>query len=150
MSVEIRVYVYPDGKPKSTVLWVSRHSPLPAQLESLSKRLGCIRVIQISKLFASAEEIIEYADRFRVNYIVAVLPLSMIMRLVELARSRGITVLWSEMEVVADKLLSPPTIDPDREVILTAKESDGSITYRVYRFKNFKKIRAIKMELEPI
>ena len=147
-SMEIREYVYPQGsKPETTVLWASRHSPLPAQLHYLYNKLGPIRIVQVAKVFSDANEIISLAKTFNAKYIVPVIPLSMILRLVE--NKNSFTILWAEMELVRQSN-QPITPNPECKMVLPTRDQNGKIQYKLHRFKCFKVIKAIKFELQPL
>ena len=138
--------IYESGRPgeKTVVLWVSRHPPLPIQIQRFEERLGGIEIWQLSGRVPDAEFVAEKAKEVNARYIVPVLPLSMIARLVELAKREGFIVLWAEMEQVSQGTGTPPEIDRTREVIV---EAHG--TWKVMRFKQFHVIKAVKLELEP-
>ena len=148
----IKKYEFPENAKeyKFTILWASRHDPLSAQLDYLYRRFGAIRVIQIAKFFNNAEEVLSYALRFDAKIIVAVLPLSIISKLLDLVADTGIRVLYSEMEKIYEGKEKPKSIDEDSEVLIVAKDEEGNTLYKVMRFKKFHYIRAIRMELEPL
>ena len=143
-EVSLRKVYESQAVEKTTVLWVSRHPPLPAQLEELERKLGGVVVYQLSGTIPNAEYVVEKARELNAKYIVPVLPLSMIARLTELSKRHGFTVLWAEMQQVSQGTGTPPEIDKAREVIV---EAHG--TWKVMRFKQFHKIKAVKLELEP-
>lgn len=129
---------------KTVVLWVSRHPPLPAQVKELEGKLGPVAVYQLSGMIPNAEYVAEKVAETSAEYVVPVLPLSMIARLTELARRQGFTVLWAEMEQIAQGTGTPPTIDETREVVTQAHG-----TWKVMRFKAFHVVKAVRLELEP-
>jgi len=146
-KVEIKEF-YSDPQPEHIVLWVSRHPPIKAQIETLKKKLGSIKVLQVSGLIPSAEFVAELVKKFNAQYVVPVLPLSFIARLSELARKNGFTLLWAEMEMVKQMNSEPkPNVDynPENEVFIKGYEG----TYKIMRFKQFHVIKAVKLELEP-
>ena len=147
-EVSLRKVYESQAVEKTTVLWVSRHPPLPAQLEELERKLGGVVVYQLSGTIPNAEYVVEKAKELNAKYIVPVLPLSMIARLSELSRREGFTVLWAEMQQV--KILSSepkPGKDYDPESETYIKGIEG--TYKIMRFVRFHKIRAVRLELEP-
>lgn len=137
----------PSKVPK--VLWISRHEPLAEQLHALCTKLGNFRLIKVPHGIPNAEWVIQnFPD---VDYIIPVLPLSMVARLVELAKERGITVLWAEMEQV--KVLDREPVpfedyNPQKDAVLAAREPDGRRTWKVMRFRAFHVIRGVRIELE--
>ena len=129
------------------VLWVSRHPPINAQIEALENKLGGINLFQLAGTVPNAEYVMEMAKKTHAEVIVPVLPLSMIARLAELCRKENIVLLWAEMEQV--KLLNhepkpEKDYDPNTEVWIKGYEN----TWKVMRFKGFKKIKQVKLELE--
>lgn len=126
------------------ILWASRHPVLLAQLEELRRKLTDVEIVYETGPFASAEEIMELAKKHHVKYIVPVLPLTMIARLIDLAKKEGITVLWAQMVPVATGKGEPPPYDGRRKTCVTYK--DG--TWRIFEFDCFKIIKGVKLELE--
>ncbi len=146
------IYESPTGMFKHHILWVSRHSPLKAQIEALERKLGAIVVYQLSGYISDADEVMDVAMRLGAHFIIPVLPLSFIARLVELARRVGKTVLWAEMEQV--KLMDnepKPGVDydPNVETVVIAAGAHEQRSYKIMRFKRFHVIKAVKLELEP-
>ena len=144
-GVEERVVIDDTGRFLSvtTVLWVSRHDPLLWQVAELRRLLGPVKVIQLSGRIPSAEYIAEKAREHGAKVVVPVLPLSMIARLVELARD--FEVWWAEMEQVAQGKGEPPRYDEYRETILTSPEG-----WKVMRFVRFHRVKAVRIESEPL
>jgi len=148
-QIEIQA-TYSDPNPEVTVLWVSRHRPLPAQIMELKKKLGRIKVIQVSSPVPNAEYVIELAQKFGAKIIVPVLPMSFIARLAELAPRHGITVLYAKMNVVAqvnsieeaEKLVKEA---PDRRTMTTY--ADGTI--KIHEFEKFEKVLKVFILTEP-
>ena len=108
-----KIYETESGEKKTVVLWVSRHQPLRAQIEELEKKLGPVEVWQLSGTIPSAEFIVDVVKKTKAQYVVPVLPLSMIARLSELSK-KGFTVLWAEMQQVSQVTGTPPDIDKAR------------------------------------
>lgn len=128
--------------PKPRLLWASRHVPLQIQREVLYEK-GIRTIVQFSMKFENAEQIVEIARKCECEYVVPVLPLSMIARLVELAPKYGITVLWAEMEQIKVLKTEPKAgvdYDPNIETYVASPEG-----YKIMRFKKFWKL--IKVEL---
>jgi len=131
------------------VLWVSKHTPVRIQEDVLKQKLGKDTVIVVeSREFANAEEVMNLAREYKADFIVPVLPMSFIMRLVELAEREGITVLYSEMELIRTEYSQPIAVDPYSEVVVPARDERGRRCYKVFRFKCFKRIKEIKLVLE--
>jgi len=137
------------------VAWVSRHRPVKAELDEL-RRLGYTDVVQISKTYGSLEEVIADIKMARADAGVVVLPLSMIARLLPLAKREGIRLLWAEMlpperhRGPADMCPGPSAceeFDPDRDVWMPAQ---GGGYGRHVRFSRFMEIKDIKLELAPL
>jgi len=145
-----KVYESPGGGEKTVVLWVSKHSPLRAQLSVLEERLGGVVVYQLSGLIPGAETVVEYAGKIGARVVVPVLPLSMIVRLAELSRQSGLTVLITRMSCVAvtrdiEEARRLVNEAPDRRTL--AVHADGSI--RVLEFEKFEKLVEVKLVTEP-
>ena len=143
--------VYESKKVTETetiVLWVSRHSPLRSQIEELEKRLGSIVVYQMSGLVPNAEAVVEVAKKLNAKYVIPVLPLSMIARLSELAKT--FTVLLARMNNIATAR------DPDeaRRIVSEKPTSRTLATYadgtvRVFEFERFEKLVRVELVTEP-
>ena len=130
-----------DHFPAPRLLWASRHPPLPAQLRALGER-GVASVLQASLRYRGAEHALQVAEELGAEYIVAVLPLSMVARLAELAPARGVTVLWAEMELLHSGCPGAslcPEYDPDRDAIASGRH---------YRFRGFKRVVRVELVLE--
>ena len=132
------------------ILWVSRHNPLPIQLETLAKLFKHFTLKFFNDKVPSAEWLVENVVlSSKIDIVIPVLPLSIIARLVELSKKHNFQVWWAEMECVG--LRDTPILDdPKREVVLPTIDRNGKPMYRVMRFKRFNKIKAIKLEMEPI
>ena len=144
----IPVYVDPD--PQVTVLWVSRHKPLASQIMELKRKLGRIRVLQITGVVPNAESVMEIALQHNAKVIVPVLPLSFIARLVELGKKHGITVLFARMEAIAqvnsiEEASAIVAEAPDKRTFTTY--ADGTV--KVHEFVRFEVIKEVKLVTEP-
>ena len=144
-----RIYTTPGCEVDvcANVLWVSRHPPIKAQLVELENKLACVNVFQLSGTIPNAEFVMEKAKSINAWAIVAVLPLSFIARLSELCRKESIELLWAEMEqrdILSHEPVPGEDYDPDTEVWVKGYEN----TYKIMHFKGFKRIKAVKLELE--
>lgn len=134
---------------KSVVLWVSRHLPLPAQIEALKEKLGGFELYQLDHA-PNAEYVLEKARELRAKIIVPVLPLSMIARLAEGAREHGFTVLFARMEPVAlvktvEEAAKLVAEKPMHRTMTTY--ADGTV--RVFEFRRFERLVEVKVVTEP-
>jgi len=128
------------------VAWVSRHPPLRAQLADLHSRFKVAKIEHISKTFRDATEVYNEVKAVGAKVAVVVLPLSMIARLIEIGRD--ITWLWAEMQGLHECNINEcKEFQPDTDVWLPLAGSDKG---RHMRFIRFHRIKAIKMELEPL
>ena len=142
-------YSTPTTKPRTVILWVSRHSPLIAQIKALEAKFGAIEIHQLIGTIPSAEYVIRQAQHIGARVIVPVLPLSMIAHLIELAQKEGIIVLWAEMRQIGvfSSRKEAERVKLEKPEARTIVEYSGG-TFRVFEFVGFKKIKAIKLELE--
>lgn len=138
------------GGQKTKILWVSRHNPLPCQWEFLRQRLGEIEIVQIVQHVPNADFVIELARQHETKYILPVLPLSFIAKLTELAQQHGIIVLWSKMKTLA-------TTSREEAEKLVAEWPDCRTAVcndndqcRVFEFETIEKIKAVRLETEPL
>jgi len=134
-------------KPKTdnytTVLWVSRHTPLPSQIRFLRNYFGDIKLVQISGVIPTAEHLIPYIERYKPKVVVPVLPLSFIARLCDLAKRYRFTLLWAKMNLLHNDRDEPcEEFDPETDVIVAPN--------RHFRFECFKIIREVKLVLEDL
>jgi len=132
-----------------TVAWVSRHVFRPAELTAL-QRMGMTKLVHINKTFTDVEDVLAEIRKAGADAAVLVLPLSMIKKLVEMDDS--IIWLWSEMELVHRRCPGTPSkpwlcpqFRADTDVVM-AKGGEN----KHLRFKGFYRIKAVKIELEPI
>lgn len=110
------------------ILWVSRHQPLPRQLEELRRLFGEVEVKEDPRPFSSAEEIQFRYQMGTFDDIVVVAPLSVLDRLVKL----GIKPLWAQMQQV------------------TADQGEVQVSDRHYRFDRFRRVKAVVLEFEEL
>ena len=143
---------YTPSEARIRVLWVSKHLPLPAQVHELEAKLGKVAIYVMRGKIASAEEVMEVAKKLGADYVVPVLPLSIVARLVELAKSeRTVKVLWSEMTCVLTtknrgEAEAKVREAPDRRNLV--EYADG--TFRVFEFKGFKRLIDVRLVLEDL
>jgi len=148
-SVE-NIYVSNVGSSTvTTVLWVSRHPPLKAQIAELERKFGAISIYQMSGVIPSAEAVVDVGVKVGASVIVPILPLSMLARLAEL--KKNFIVLFAKMNCIAtvtdvaeaQKLVNEM---PSRRSLAT--HADGLV--RVYEFERFEKLVEIKVVTEPL
>lgn len=150
MSVELKcIYTTPhcESDFAANVLWVSRHPPIYVQRVELENKLGCINLFQLSGTVPNAEFVMEKAREINAEVIVPVLPLSFVARLSELCRKEGVTLLWAEMEQ-RDILNHEPVPGEDYDVNTEVWIRGYEGTFKIMRFAGFRKIKAVKLELE--
>jgi len=133
------------------VLWVSRHKPLRAQLRELRRLFGDIELIIHESTVPNAEHVISEAKRHNAKVIVPVLPLSIIARLVEIARKEDIVVLFAKMEAIA----TTKRMEEAEKILKEAEDRRNITTYadntiRVFEFKQFEKILKVELVTEPL
>jgi len=131
------------------IAWVSRHSPLPSQISALKLKLGKVKIVHVLRTFKNAEDVLSDIKATGAKYAVVVLPLSMIAELLPLAKRERIILLWAEMKGLHE-CLGPEECDEfnaDTDVWLPLY---GGPKGRHMRFIEFKIIKAIRMELEPL
>jgi len=137
---------------KTVILWVSRHSPLSAQIKALEERLGAIKIYQFGGTVPNAEFVADLAKQLGAKIVIPVLPLSIIARLTELARTAGFTLLWAEMEQVKVMNAEPRVgvdYNPEIETVVVAAGAHEKKSFKIMRFKRFNVIKAVKLEMEP-
>ena len=110
------------------ILWLSRHDPTPSQVERLGRIYGPHVLVRDPRPFDSAEEIVERMRRYGCDEIVAVAPLSVIKRLVDL----GVRPLWAEMRQVRPE------------------EAETEVNGRHYKFVKFRRIVGIEIKFEEV
>ena len=143
--------IYESKSAKVVVLWVSRHSPLPAQIKALEEKLGSVAIYQMNGMIPNAELVVEIAKRLNASVIVPVLPLSMIARLAELAKQNNFTVLLAKMNTIA----TTKTVEEARKVAWEKPESRTMATYadgtvRVFEFERFERLIEVRLVTEPL
>lgn len=114
------------------VLWLSRHDPLPRQIDALRRLYGDdVEVVQDVSPFRGADDIVERIRRGGYDDVLVVAPLSVIHQLTQ----RGIYPLWAEMERVDDPRLA--------EVV------EGERMYRFVALRRIRELRLIFEEAQP-
>ncbi len=132
-----------------TVLWMSRHDPLPIQKDTLKKKLGDYKLFVHKQPLSTAEEAIKLAKKYNADYIIPVLPLSFIAYLIDEAKKHNITILRAEMKLIHNCTNIPcPDFDPYTDVIISSKDFNHNLTHRHFRFEKFSILKAIKIETE--
>jgi hypothetical protein len=137
--------------PSTTILWVSRHPPLPAQIRALEEKFSSVTIYQMSGVIPNAETVAEAAKKLNASVIVPVLPLSMIARLAELSKQNKFVVVIAKMNNIAttksieeaQRLVQEA---PDRRTIATY--ADGVV--RVFEFERFERLVEVKLVTEPL
>jgi len=140
----------------NVVLWVSRHSPLPEQLNKLTQYLRNYKLVMIRERIPNAEWLYNnyikpLLDQNHRVIVIPVLPLSIIARLVELAKQYHFEIWYAKMNEIyrtndiskAELVLSEA---PERRTIM--QYADGIV--KVYEFEDFYRVKEIKIELEKI
>jgi len=128
----------------TVVAWVSRHKPLPVQIQQLKEKLGNnTEIVYIGRVFRDARDVYWDIKSVGAQYAVVVLPLSMVSALTQY---KDIEWLWAEMETVHINCRGElcPEYNPDSDAILKSFD-----TVRHLRFKEFRKIVKVEMVTEP-
>lgn len=118
-------HISPELLPKK-ILWVSRHKPMPLQVDFLREIFGRIQIDLYSNNshWRSAQKIADFFWQGKYTEIVVILPMSVIARLCEM----GINPLWAEMDQ-----------------IYSSSQADLSYNGRYYKFIGFRRIKEINM-----
>jgi hypothetical protein len=143
--------IYESQSPKTVVLWVSRHQPLPVQISELERKLGGVTIYQMSGVIPNAETVAEVAKKLNAEIVVPVLPLSMIARLAELSKQNGFTVLLAKMNNIA----TTKSVEEAQRLVAERPEARTIATYadgviRVFEFTHFEKLVEVKLVTEPL
>jgi len=127
----------PTSKP--VILWISRHKPLPAQLDVLWDKLGDYELITHEKPLSTAEDAVKLAREVGADYVIPVLPMSFIVRLVEVSKKERFKVLRAEMENIHNCTDYPcPDYNEYMDTIMESRDfNTGQRIYRHFRFKKF-------------
>jgi hypothetical protein len=146
-----KVYESESKSPRTVVLWVSRHSPLPVQIKTLEERLGGVVIYQMSGMIPNAEAVAEVVRKLNASVVVPVLPLSMVARLAELSKQNKFTVLLAKMNNVA----TTKSIEEAQRLVAERPESRTMATYadglvRVFEFERFERLVEVRLVTEPL
>lgn len=109
------------------IAWLSRHQPLPAQIEALKSVFGTVEVVQESNTWTDADAIMKCIQGF--DEVVIVAPLSLIDQLIR----RGVKPIRAVMQLQP----AGTPVDPRTDVV----EKD-----RHYRFVKFERIVRLTVE----
>jgi len=112
------------------VLWISRHPPLPKEVEALEKALGRIQILQYASSVRDADHVLRLVEQYKADEVVTILPLSIIMRLCE----RGLHPIW------------PECVQVENGEYDFIDEGSG----RKYKFTRFVRVREVKLVTEPL
>ena len=109
-----------------------------------------MKIVKMIGFVPSAEKVIEEAEKIGAKYILPVLPLSIIARLVELGRERGIKVLYSRMEQVYKGDCGYAYMLKEQEPgrIAVAMYRDG--TCIAWRFKGIEEVVEVRLVTKPV
>jgi hypothetical protein len=143
---------------KVKILWISRHEPLPAQLDFLKLKLGDFELIQHSKPLSTANDATKLIQQFQADYVVPVLPLSFIAHLVQESKKHDFVILRAEMELLHHCSTetpfygySCPDYIKDTDVIMQSKDiQTREIIHRHFRFREFVKLIDIQIITQPL
>jgi len=134
----------------TVIAWVSRHPPVPAQTTELMRRFGEeFHFVLINRTFRDAREVMEELKRAGAEIAIVVLPLSVIERLLPMAKKEGIE-LWMARMSLVHQCGGPkvcPEFDPKTDVWLPLRGSDLGRHMRFYRFE---RIKRVAVETEPV
>jgi len=135
---------------KKVVLWISRHKPLPAQLQRMQEKLGDFELIQHSQPISTAQKAIELAESVKADYIIPVLPMSFVIHLVNEAKKYGYVVLRAEMETLHNCSEEQCTeYNEETDTIMISKDlTTLEVIRRHFRFKEFVMLKDIKIITE--
>jgi len=145
-------------KPIPIILWLSRHEPLPSQLQFLQQKLSNYMLVQYPYPLSTAQFAIKIIQQFRADYVVPVLPLSFIAHLVQESKKHDFIILRAEMELLHNCSTetpfygySCPEYSKHTDVIMQSRDMQtGQTIYRHYRFREFVKLIDIIIKTEPL
>ncbi len=143
----------PKPKPhKTTVAWVSRHPPLPAQIRELEAKIGDITIVTIGNTYTNYKNIIEAAEISKARYGVLVIPLSMV-SLILANDTSGIVWLRAEMRP-AHKYKCDGSMcmemNTDTDVLMPIVNGSNNVTgHRHVRFKEFVVLESVDVKTTP-
>jgi len=139
----ITPYIKPYSESYTTILWISRHYPLPKQLIDLRNLFGDIKLVMVSGFIPTVESLIPIIKSYKADIVIPILPLSMISKLCSLRdelRSKNVqkfTILYPDMELLHSGKVEPcEEFDPSTDTI---NNSDH------FRFVEFKILEEVKI-----
>ena len=134
------------------VLWLSRHRPLPVQIEALKEKLGDIILLEHSKPLPTVDKVLELIEDVEADYVIPVLPLTFVVRLVEESRKRKFKVIRPIMDLVHEcSSTSCPDYDPRTDTLVETKDYEtGRVFYRHYRFREFRILKEVQFVEEVL
>lgn len=128
------------------IAWVSRHEPLPAQIQELKRLFGSCEIVRLPKTFQDARELLSDVRSTGASTAVVVAPLSMI----EVLLREGEDIRWlrAEMRALHECVHSEcPEFRPDTDVWLPLH---GSEKGRHMRFAHFSEICEVRVITRPL
>ncbi|RLI84071.1 hypothetical protein DRP07_02195 [Archaeoglobales archaeon] len=130
----------------TTILWLSRHEPLPAQVSALRRKFGEVKIVKYQRPLSTAADAIHLAKECGAEYIIPVLPLSFIAYLVDQASKEGIKIIMAKMKSIHECYQQPcPQFMEDYDTIIESRDYNSGIKiYRHYRFEKFCILEGIK------
>ncbi len=131
-------------KEKVKVLWLSRHKPLPIQLDIFYNKLKHFDLIQYDKRVSNADHVMEIIQKYSADILVPVLPQTIISHLLPKCIEKGIKVLRADMELIHECIDGENCRDFDIFKDTCIKDVNRDL-YRHYRFKTFKVLKEIKI-----
>lgn len=146
--------------PQKIIAWVSRHPPLRAQINELHKKLGDIKLMQVTNTYQNYRDVLHIIKSYNATHAILVLPLSMIVLILDSKEVQGITWLRAEMdsahtgkcidsykEIANDRHNSVVQLqhqcsrfDPDADVVTGERH---------LRFREFQVLKSIDIVTEP-
>lgn len=118
---------------KVRILWISRHPPLPKQIDELRRIFGDFDLVQYAGFVRDSNHVVELMRSYGADDVVVIIPYSIIYRLV---KEFGIHPIFPEMEEL--------------------KDDEGPADYvdvgsgRRYRFKRFVRIMDFNIVYEVL
>jgi len=134
---------------KKRIMWVSRHDPIPIELDELKKLLGDYMIVQYASLVEIREneeesDLIRQIKSFKPHIVIPVLPLSVIKLLVDLKDKYGYEVWEANFETV--RISESDEHNEYDEVAV--KLQNGK--WKIMKFIGFSRIKKVEIEREPI
>ncbi|MCS7243107.1 hypothetical protein [Candidatus Caldatribacterium sp.] len=112
------------------ILWLSRHEPLPVQVEALKKAFGeDIEIVHDPERIQDADDVVSRKEQVGAEEVVIVAPLHIVASLLQ----RGIKPLRADMEAVDNPAIA-----------------DTEASGRLYRFVGFSRLVNVVVETEKI